>query len=465
MTVKTICCIGAGYVGGSTMAVIASRCPDIRVLVVDKDAEKIDRWNSPHLDLPIYEPGLEELVGKTRDTNLFFRDDIDQCIREAEMVFICVDTPMKLSGMGAGSVSDTSNCEDCARRIAQVATEHKIVVEKSTVPVRTADALREVLRANCRPGVSFEVISNPEFLAGGSALENLLTPNRVLIGGEDTEAGKEAVEKLVQVYSNWVSRDNILTSSIWSTELTKLVANAFLAQRISSINSISAICEATGANVHEVARAVGADNRIGDKFLNASLGFGGSSFQRDVLSLVYLAQSLYLPEVAEYWRRVVEINDFQKQRFVRKMLQTMYNSVTGKKICLYGFAHKKNTSEVRETAASSVIRFLLAEKAVVSLFAPYVKDSEVLHELERQGLEAETLQQLQFFPEPYAAAADAHAVVIITDWEGLQKLDYEQIYASMAKPAFFFDGQNALPHDHLLSLGAEVHAIGQASFK
>ncbi|KAJ0401139.1 hypothetical protein ATCC90586_000239 [Pythium insidiosum] len=465
--VVTICCMGAGYVGGASMAVVASRCPDVHVLVVDIDAAKIDAWNSADLALPIMEPGLPELLAETRGRNLFFRTDIDACIAAAEIIFVCVDTPIKTSGLGAGSASDTSKCEDCARRIAQVARSRKIVVEKSTVPVRTADSLKEVLRANATSAdVTFDVVSNPEFTSEGSAIAHLTRPDRVLIGGDPTPRGAAAVQRLVWLYEHWVPREKILTASVWSSELAKLVANAFLAQRISSINSISAICEATGANVHEVARAVGADDRIGPQFLQASLGFGGSSFQRDVLSLVYIAQTLNLPEVAAYWRRVVEINDYQKQRFVRKMLQVMYNSVTHKKICLFGFAYKKNTLDTRETAAGSVVRALLIEKAKIAIYDPYVREDDVRAELCRQGIDRDAVQSdVSFHSDPYDAAHGAHAIAVITECEELRRLDYNRVYDQMTKPAFFFDGRNVLPHKHLQSIGAEVHAIGQGILK
>ncbi|TYZ61078.1 hypothetical protein PybrP1_011378 [[Pythium] brassicae (nom. inval.)] len=445
------------------MAVIATHCPSVRVLVVDSSDAKIARWNSPEAsELPIYEPGLHELLLAARDRNLFFSSNAQRCIQLADIVFVCVDTPVKASGLGAGSASDTRNCEDCVRMIARFATSDTVVVEKSTVPVRTAAAMREVLVANSSNNVRFEVVSNPEFLSEGSAVANLESPGRLLIGGASTPTGAAAVEKLVWIYSHWVPRERILTTNIWSSELSKLVANAFLAQRISSINSVSAICEATGADVHEVARAVGMDDRIGRKYLRASVGFGGSSFQKDVLNLVYLAESLSLPEVAEYWRRVVTINDFQKNRFVNTIVRAMFHSVSNKKLCVFGLAYKTNTGDTRETTAGAIIKALLVERAQLAVFDPHVRQEDMVEELTRQGVdEADWRGRLAFFADPYEAAKDAHAVCVLNEWEHLAALEFERIYAQMTKPAFFFDGRNALPHALLRRLGAEVHAIGK----
>ncbi|DAZ93700.1 TPA: hypothetical protein N0F65_009251 [Lagenidium giganteum] len=459
----TICCIGAGHVGGATSAVIAKHCPTVKVLVVDKCAAKIAQWQTGS-DLPVYEPGLAPIVKAQLGTNLFFSTDVKQAVAAASMVFVCVDTPTKSSGLGAGSASDTCNYEVVARAIAQASTSDKIIVEKSTVPVRTADAISEVLRANATsPDVHFDVISNPEFMAEGSAVADVESPNRILIGGAETPRAKDAVDKLIWLYTHWVPREKIFTTNVWSSELAKLVANAFLAQRVSSINSVSAICEATGANVHEVAHAVGTDDRIGSQFLNASIGFGGSALHQDVLNLVYLARTLKLPQVAEYWHHVIAINDYQKRRFVRNMVKVMFNTLVGKKICLYGFAYKKNTSHARESAAASIIKALLIERAVITVYDPLVKEDEMNAELVRQGVDLEAAKsRLTFSADPYAAAADAHAVAVLTAWDDVKKLDFERVYAKMAKPACFFDGRNLLPHAKLRALGAEVHAIGQA---
>lgn len=460
----TICCMGAGYVGGPTMAVIAAKCPDIKVVVVDISEQQIAKWNTPD-DIPIYEPGLKELVDARRNKNLFFSTDVDTYINEADIIFVCVNTPTKTSGIGAGSAADTKNCEACARKIADVATKGKIVVEKSTVPVRTSESIKAVLRANVK-GLKFEVLSNPEFLAEGTAIKDLQQPSRILIGGAETSEGHAAVEKLVSVYAHWVPRERIITTNVWSSELSKLVANAFLAQRISSINSISAVCEATGANVHEVARAVGADDRIGSKFLNCSVGFGGSCFQKDILNLVYLAQSFHLPEVAEYWRQVVTMNEYQKTRFATTMIYRMFNTVTNKKICILGFAFKKDTGDVRETPAATIVKYLLEERANVAVYDPQVKIEDLMHELEYQGVSKTSHPMidrlLTVYDDPYEAAKDAHAIAALTEWDEFKTLDYAKIYESMTKPAFFFDGRNILPQDKITALGAKVYVIGRA---
>lgn len=456
-----VCCMGAGHVGGSTMTVLAAHCPDVDVVVVDINEAKIAKWQSGS-ELPIYEPGLLPLVTAQLNKNLFFTTDATEAIAEADMVFVCVDTPTKLSGLGAGSASDTCHYELCARTIAQAAQTDKVVVEMSTVPVRTAECIKEVLAANAQPNVRFELISNPSFLSEGSTLEDLRNPDRILIGGDYTAPGQAAVEKLCWLYTHWVPRERIFTTSVWSSELTKLVSNALLAQRISSINSISAICEATGANVQEVARAVGADDRIGDKFLNASIGFGGS-FQKDLLNLVYLAQTLNLPHVATYWRNVVKINEFQKDRFVRLMVRMMYNTLANKKICLYGFAYKKNTGDARETVAGAIIKALLVERALVVVYDPYVEEQRMKEELRRQGVDIDGAKgQLQFSNDPYSAATDAHAFAVLTAWQQVEELDFDRIYSKMMKPAFFFDGRNVLPHQALKNMGAQVYAVGQS---
>ncbi|TDH71814.1 hypothetical protein CCR75_001750 [Bremia lactucae] len=460
----TICCMGAGYVGGPTMAVIAYNCPDIKVVVVDVSEMQIAKWNTPD-DIPIYEPKLKDLVDARRNKNLFFSTDIDKYINEADIIFVCVNTPTKTGGIGAGSAADTKNCEACARKIADVAITGKVVVEKSTVPVRTSESIKAVLQANSK-GLHFEVLSNPEFLAEGTAIDDLQQPSRILIGGAETLEGHAAVEKLVSIYAHWVPRERIISTNVWSSELSKLVANALLAQRISSINSISAVCEATGANVHEVARAVGADDRIGSKFLNASVGFGGSCFQKDILNLVYLAESFHLPEVAEYWRQVVHINEYQKMRFATTMVRRMFNTVTNKKICIFGFAFKKDTGDVRETPAATIIKCLLEEKAHVAVYDPQVKIDDLMHELEYQGVNKTTFPNvdtlLTVYSDPYEAAKDSHAVAALTEWDEFQTLDYGRIYNHMVKPAFFFDGRNILPHEEISNLGAKVYVIGHA---
>ena len=377
-----ICCIGAGYVGGPTMAVIARQCPNITVTVVDISEERIAAWNDSDLDnLPIYEPGLAEVVAESRSKNLFFSTEVDKAIQEADMIFIAVNTPTKTYGKGKGMAADLTYVEQCARRIAEVATSDKIVVEKSTLPVRTAEAIQTILEQSPH-GAQFEVLSNPEFLAEGTAIEDLFKSDRVLIGGRTTPKGEKAVQALVDIYAHWIPREKIVTTNVWSSELSKLVSNAFLAQRISSINSISALCEATGADVEEVATAVGKDSRIGPKFLKASVGFGGSCFQKDILNLVYLCQQYGLDEVADYWKRVISINDYQKNRFASRIQQTLFNTVNGKKIAFWGWAFKKDTNDTRESAAIYVADQLLSEGAEIVVYDPKVSLSRMQMDLQ-----------------------------------------------------------------------------------
>mmetsp|Transcript_15854 Transcript_15854/g.24693 ORF Transcript_15854/g.24693 Transcript_15854/m.24693 type:complete len:475 (-) Transcript_15854:95-1519(-) len=458
-----ICCMGAGYVGGPTMAVIAKKCPNIRVTVVDISQKQIDAWNSN--DLPIYEPGLPEVVDECRGKNLFFSTDIAKEIDEADIIFISVNTPTKTQGIGAGRAANVKNCELCARKIAEVATSNKIVVEKSTVPVRTADAVRRVLKCNDK-GLDFQVLSNPEFLAEGTAIDDLMEPSRVLIGGQQTPGGLKAIETLVSVYAQWVPREQIITTNLWSSELSKLVANAFLAQRVSSINSISALCEATGANVKEISRAVGSDVRIGSRFLSSSVGFGGSCFQKDILNLVYLCETYGLHECAEYWNQVIKLNDYQKKRFSEKMVSKMFNTVTGKKLAILGFAFKKDTGDVRETPSMFVVRDLMAEGAKIHVYDPQVKREDMFSEMaytcnvtkeNTPGLE----DLVTTSPDAYSACEGSHALAVLTEWDEFKSYDFQRIYESMAKPAFVFDGRNILDHEKLREIGFEVYAIGK----
>jgi len=455
-----ICCIGAGYVGGPTMAMIASKCPEHRVTVVDVNADRINAWNSD--SLPIYEPGLEELVIASRGRNLFFSADVDAGIRAADIIFVSVNTPTKTYGSGAGKAADLKYLELCARRIAQVANGDKIVVEKSTLPVRTAESLKRVLESNSN-GHRFEILSNPEFLAEGTAMRDLEEPDRVLIGGDPTPTGQAAVKALAEIYAHWVPQDRILTSNLWSSELSKLVANAMLAQRISSINSISALCEATGANVDEVAFAVGKDSRIGPKFLKASVGFGGSCFQKDVLNLVYLCEHYGLREVAAYWEQVVRMNDWQKTRFVQRIIKTLFNTVAGKRVAIFGFAFKKDTNDTRESAAIYVCRDLLAEQAELAIYDPRVKAPTVLAELSKvTGLSTDALaSRVMCCNSPYDAAKASHAIAVLTEWDEFKSYDFSRIHSEMLKPASVFDGRNLLDHTLLRSIGFEVHGVGR----
>jgi UDPglucose 6-dehydrogenase len=378
-----ICCIGAGYVGGPTCAVIALKRPDIRVTIVDINQSRIDAWNSD--DLPIYEPGLKEIVLKTRNINLFFSTDIDQAILDSDIIFVSVNTPTKTFGIGAGQATDLSYVEQATRRIAKIARSSKIIVEKSTVPCKTAQSMKTILDQNSKPGFSFHILSNPEFLAEGTAINDLLYPDRVLIGSTKTPDALLALEKLVQVYTSWIPREKIITTDLWSSELSKLAANAFLAQRISSINSLSAICEATGANVDEVSISIGLDSRIGPKFLKASLGFGGSCFQKDLLNLIYLSRSLHLNEVADYWEQVVKMNDYQKFRSYKRILARLFNSVSDKKIVLLGYSFKKDTKDTRESAAITMAEYFIAEGSQVSIYDPRVPETYIRQTLKAFG--------------------------------------------------------------------------------
>ena len=450
----SICCLGAGYVGGPTMAMIAAKCPDIRVTVTDPNEMRIAAWNSD--TLPIYEPGLLEVVKSARGKNLFFSTDIQGAIREADIIFVSVGTPTKTYGVGAGKAADLKYIEAAARMIAEVSEGPKIIVEKSTLPVRTASALLTILRANSKKG-TFEVLSNPEFLAEGTAIEDLENPDRVLIGGEQTPEGLAAIEKVVSIYARWVPREKILTTNLWSSELSKLVANAFLAQRISSINSISALCEVTGADVDEVARAIGRDSRIGPKFLKASVGYGGSCFQKDILNLTYLCQHFGLPEVASYWESVVKINDWQKSRFAYRIICDLFNTVSGKHIAVLGFAFKKDTNDTRETAAISVCRDLLAEGARVHVYDPQVPEAQIRAEVTGAMKD----ENLIVDTDVMEACKGAHAVAILTEWDEFKELDFQKIHDGMLKPAFLFDGRNILPHERLKKIGFRVFAIGK----
>ena len=466
-----ICCIGAGYVGGPTMAVIARQCPNIIVTVVDISEERIAAWNDPDLDnLPIYEPGLAEVVAKARDKNLFFSTEVDKAIQEADMIFIAVNTPTKTYGKGRGMAADLTYVEQCARRIAEVATSDKIVVEKSTLPVRTAEAIQTLLEQSPH-GAQFEVLSNPEFLAEGTAIADLFQSDRVLIGGRRTPQGEQAVQALVEIYANWIPREKIVTANVWSSELSKLVSNAFLAQRISSINSISALCEATGADVEEVAAAVGKDSRIGPKFLKASVGFGGSCFQKDILNLVYLCQQYGLDEVADYWKGIISINDYQKNRFANRIQQSLFNTVNGKKIAFWGWAFKKDTNDTRESAAIYVADQLLSEGAEIVVYDPKVSLARMQMDLqtlwEYRG-ETETdikgkLAKLQSVDSAVAACKKAHALAVITEWDVFQIQNFETIYTQMEKPAFVFDGRKILNHNQLQSIGFTAYEIGKAT--
>jgi UDPglucose 6-dehydrogenase len=450
-----ILCIGAGYVGGPTMAVIAAKCPHLKVTVVDINAERIAAWNSDRL--PIYEPGLDEVIRQARGRNLFFTTDIATGIREADIIFVSVNTPTKTFGEGAGCAADLQYWERTARQILAHSTRGKIVVEKSTLPVRTAEAMERILNSNGQ-GLRFDVVSNPEFLAEGTAIRDLENPDRVLVGSRETPEGVRARRAIVDIYATWVPRERIIESNLWSSELSKLTANAFLAQRISSINSISALCERTEADIDEVAYAIGTDSRIGPRFLKASVGFGGSCFKKDILNLVYICRSYGLHEVADYWESVVRINEWQQSRFVRTILASLFNTVAGKRIALFGFAFKADTGDTRESPGIAVARQLLDERAHVVITDPQALDNA------RQELEG-VAGSVTFEPDPYRAAEGAHAIAVITEWAVYKTLDYARIFRSMEKPAFVFDGRNILDREALFELGFNVFAIGKRPLK
>ncbi|UNY99702.1 UDP-glucose 6-dehydrogenase [Zhouia spongiae] len=467
MKIKNICCIGAGYVGGPTMAVIAQKCPDIKVTVVDINEARIAAWNDKDLSkLPVYEPGLDTVVAEARGRNLFFSTEVDKAIDEAEMIFISVNTPTKTYGKGKGMAADLKYIELCARQIARVAKDDKIVVEKSTLPVRTASAIKNILdNTGNGNGIKFQILSNPEFLAEGTAIADLMNPDRVLIGGDTTAEGEEAIQALVDVYASWVPQAQILTTNIWSSELSKLTANAFLAQRVSSINAMSELCEKTGADVNEVAKAIGMDSRIGPKFLKASVGFGGSCFQKDILNLVYIAKTYGLNEVADYWEQVIMMNDHQKRRFADNIVSTLYNTVSGKKIAFLGWAFKKDTNDTRESAAIYVADDLLNEQSAVHVYDPKVVEERMYADLDYLNTRAseENRKGLKVHQDPYEACKGAHAIAVLTEWDAFKTYDWQKIYNNMQKPAFVFDGRGILDKQKLKEIGFVYYKIGEGA--
>ncbi len=448
---QNLLCIGAGYVGGPTMAMIAYKCPHYRVTLVDINARRIDEWNSDRL--PIYEPGLDEIVKAVRGKNLFFSTDIENNIREADIIFVSVNTPTKTFGVGAGMAADLQYWEKTARQILACSDSSKIVVEKSTLPVRTALAMERILNSNNRH-LHFDVLSNPEFLAEGTAINDLLKPDRVLVGSRLTDSGIAARQQVVDIYANWVPMERIVTSDVWSSELSKLVSNVFLSQRISTINAISAICEKSEADVANVARAAGMDPRIGSRYLNASIGFGGSCFKKDILNLVYISKSYGLDEVADYLHSIVRINAYQKERFVENMLQAMFNTLAGKRIGIFGFAFKANTGDTRESPAIYIARRLLEEQADL-----VISDPKALGNARNDLADADG--RVAYVEDPYQAASGCHAIAVLTEWDQYKTLDYEKIFAGMVKPAFIFDGRNIIDHQHCFDIGFNVYPIGK----
>ena len=448
---KSILCIGAGYVGGPTMAMIAAKCPEYKVTVADINADRIARWNSD--SLPIYEPGLEQLVAQSRGRNLFFTTDVEKGIRESKIIFVSVNTPTKTFGSGAGKAADLQFWEKSARLIVECSTEDKIVVEKSTLPVRAAEAIHRILQSNTK-GLNFSVLSNPEFLAEGTAVADLENPDRVLIGSMTTPDGHESMQRLVDIYAHWVPREKILTTNVWSSEMSKLVSNAMLAQRISSINSISALCEKTEADIQEVSRAVSMDSRIGSKFLRAGVGFGGSCFKKDILNLVYLCECYNLHEVAAYWEQVVLMNEYQERRFAERIVKNMFNTVSNKRIAVFGFAFKADTGDTRESPAIYISNLLVGEHASLAIYDPKAIENAKLDLANTEG-------RIEYFEEPYEAVRGAHAIALITDWKEFTTYDYEKIFSLMEKPAFIFDGRNILDHERLYTLGFNVFPLGK----
>ena len=461
MEIKNICCIGAGYVGGPTMSVIALKNPGITVTVVDINKDRIDAWNGPLESLPIFEPGLSEVVKETRGKNLFFSTDLDSAIIKAEMIFISVNTPTKTYGEGKGFASDLTNIEQAARHIGKVANGNKIIVEKSTLPVRTADKIKKVLEAVSKDN-KFEILSNPEFLAEGTAIENLLNADRVLIGGDETESGKKAIDKLVSIYNSWLPKERILTTNVWSSELSKLAANAMLAQRISSINSLSALCEKTGANIDELSKAIGMDSRIGPKFLKASVGFGGSCFQKDILNLVYLCKYYGLEEVAEYWHHVVKINDYQKQRFAKTIIEGLNGTVNNKKITILGWAFKKDTNDSRESSSIYVTHYLLEEGAEIHIYDPMIKKNQILQDLNylwdlmevSKNLKEKYLEKINIQKDYSNAIEKSFAIAILTEWDEFKNYNWNEIVTKLIKPIRIFDGRR------LLNKSKTIYSIG-----
>lgn len=469
MKIKNICCLGAGYVGGPTMSVIALKCPEIKVTVVDLDEARIAAWNGENLDyLPVYEPGLAQVVREARGRNLFFSTEVDSAIDAADMIFIAVNTPTKTYGEGKGMAADLKFVELCARQIARIAKNDKIIVEKSTLPVRTAETLQTILDRTGN-GVKFEVLSNPEFLAEGTAINDLFNADRVLIGGKQTQSGQKAIQSLVDIYAHWLSPKQILTTNVWSSELSKLTANAFLAQRISSINALSALCEVTEADVDEVANAIGTDSRIGPKFLKASVGFGGSCFQKDILNLVYLCRYFNLPEVANYWEQVIILNDYQKYRFAKNIISALFNTVSGKKITFLGWAFKKDTNDTRESAAIYVADHLIEDGAEIHVYDPKVPQEKIVADMrylwELNGLPeqkiASKIKQIFVYQSSIEALDQAHAIAVLTEWDEFKTYDWNAIYINMYKPAFVFDGRNILDAEKLKAIGFEVKGIGK----
>ncbi|MDA0754328.1 MAG: nucleotide sugar dehydrogenase [Candidatus Marinimicrobia bacterium] len=456
MKIKKICCIGAGYVGGPTMAVIALKCPDIDITLVDINKDKIDAWNGPIKNLPVYEPGLGEIVKKTRNKNLFFSTDIKNEIESAQMIFMAVNTPTKTEGEGAGMAADLKYFIDSAKTIAESSKTDKIIIEKSTLPVRTAEKVKEVLFKYNQNNVHFEILSNPEFLAEGTAIQDLFKSDRVLIGGDNTKEGKEAVKALKKIYLRWIPKNKILTTNVWSSELAKLASNAMLAQRISSINSLSALCEKTGADIQELSKAIGMDKRIGSKFLNASVGFGGSCFQKDILNLVYLCRYYGLHEVAEFWHQVVKINNYQKDRFANKIIHHYNTTNSNLKIALLGWSFKKDTNDSRESASIYIANKLIQNNISINIYDPMVDSETIIKDLKLISKNNFEASKISIFKSIEESLLDVNSVVILTEWDEFRKFEWKKI----KKRIKIFDGRLLIDKKNLSS--HEYYCIGKS---
>ena len=465
-----ICCIGAGFVGGPTMAVIALKCPGIKITVVDINKEKIHAWNGDVNKLPVYEPGLSEIIEKVRDVNLFFSTDIDNAIDESEMIFMAVNTPTKTSGEGKGYAANLTYVKKSAEQIAKASKSDKIIIEKSTLPVRTAEKIKEILEANKTKDINFEVLSNPEFLAEGTAIQDLFKSDRVLIGGESTKSGKKAIDLLFNIYNQWIPKDKILTTNVWSSELSKLVSNAMLAQRISSINSISAVCEKTGADIEEVSKAVGMDTRIGNRFLNPSIGFGGSCFKKDILNLVYISRHYGLDQVADYWESVVKINNYQTERIGDKIIKALDSNNNADTVTILGWSFKKDTNDSRESASIYLARQLLQNNIKINIYDPKVKEERIKDDLTTLFKNDNThddevkkiLSRVRIFTEPYDSVLNSSAVSICTEWDDFVELDWNKIFNVMHQPSFIFDGRGLLNKVNLEKIGFQAYSIGKS---
>jgi len=460
MKIKNICCIGAGYVGGPTMSIIAQKNPKINVYVVDMDSSKIAAWNSKNFEnLPVFEPGLSKVVRQSRGRNLFFSTEINKHIDKADMIFISVNTPTKISGEGKGYAADLKYVEACAKQIAEVSKSNKIIVEKSTVPVRTSEKIKQILRSN-NTDFDFQILSNPEFLAEGTAMRDLEIPDRVLIGGDNTIEGKKAIDSLVEIYSSWVPKKNILTTNLWSSELSKLTANAFLAQRISSINSLSELCEQTGADIEEVSKAIGMDSRIGNSFLKTSVGFGGSCFQKDILNLVYIARSLGLENVANYWEQILIINNHQRNRFSKKIVNCIKENKLKPRVLILGWAFKKNTNDSRESAAIYVANNLISNNIRIQIYDPKVKEEQIIFDLLNLNPDFEK-SMVNFVQEPFLNSSDHNVIAIMTEWDEFISYDWNIVYSKINKPAYIFDGRNILNRELINKIGFNYLSLGR----